>query len=50
MEFSASVSFIHKESVTIHGHTIIKLVFEHGLVINGFGENFQLQIISNTQQ
>jgi len=24
MEFSASVGFIHKESVTIHGHTIIK--------------------------
>jgi hypothetical protein len=24
LEFSASVGFIHKESVTIHGHTIIK--------------------------
>jgi len=24
MEFSASVGFIHKESVTMHGHTILK--------------------------
>ena len=24
LEFSASVGFIHKESVTIHGHTIVK--------------------------
>jgi len=29
LEFSASVGFIHKESVTMHGHTIVKaeLVF-----------------------
>jgi len=25
LEFSASVGFIHKESVTMHGHTIVKL-------------------------
>jgi len=25
LEFSASVCFIHKESVTMHGHTIVKL-------------------------
>ena len=25
MEFSASVGFIHKVSVTMHGHTILKL-------------------------
>ena len=24
MEFSASVGLIHKESVTMHGHTIVK--------------------------
>jgi len=24
MDFSASVGFIHKESVTMHGHTILK--------------------------
>ena len=24
LEFSASVGFIHKESVTMHGHTIVK--------------------------
>jgi hypothetical protein len=24
LEFSASVGFIHKESVTLHGHTIVK--------------------------
>jgi len=24
MEFSASVGFIHKDSVTMHGHTIVK--------------------------
>jgi len=24
MEFSASVGFVHKESVTLHGHTIVK--------------------------
>jgi hypothetical protein len=26
MEFSASVRFIHKEFVTMHGHTILKLL------------------------
>jgi len=26
LDFSASVSFIHKESVTMHGHTILKLM------------------------
>jgi len=25
LEFCASVGFIHKESVTMHGHTIVKL-------------------------
>jgi len=25
LEFSASVGFIHKESVTMHGHTIVKV-------------------------
>jgi len=25
MEFSASVGFIHKESVTMHGHTIVNV-------------------------
>jgi hypothetical protein len=25
MEISASVGFIHKESVTMHGHTIVKI-------------------------
>ena len=25
LEFSASVGFIHKESVTMHGHTIVKI-------------------------
>jgi len=24
LEFTASVGFIHKESVTMHGHTIVK--------------------------
>ena len=24
LDFSASVGFIHKESVTMHGHTIVK--------------------------
>ena len=28
LEFSASVGFIHKEFVTIHGHTILKKSFE----------------------
>ena len=28
MEFSASVGFIHKESVTIHGHTILKSSYD----------------------
>jgi len=27
LEFSASVGFIHKESVTMHGHTIVKLIY-----------------------
>jgi len=27
MEFSASVGFIHKESVTMHGHTMVKLYY-----------------------
>jgi hypothetical protein len=26
LEFSASVGFIHKESITIHGHTIVKII------------------------
>jgi len=26
MEFSASVGFIHKETVTMHGHTIVKFI------------------------
>jgi len=25
LEFNASLRFIHKESVTMHGHTIVKL-------------------------
>jgi len=25
LEFSATVGFIHEESVTMHGHTIVKL-------------------------
>jgi len=25
LEFSTSVGFIHKESVTMHGHTIVKI-------------------------
>ena len=37
LEFSASVGFIHKESVTMHGHTIVKVI---GLV--DFPENFNL--------
>ena len=28
MEFSASVGFIHEESVTMHGHTIVKKLDE----------------------
>ena len=27
LEFSASVGFIHKQSVTMHGHTIVKFMF-----------------------
>ena len=30
LEFSASVGFIHKESVTMHSHIIVKL---HGLYL-----------------
>jgi len=26
LEFSASAGFIHKESVTMHGHTIVKIM------------------------
>jgi len=26
MEFGASVGFIHKESLTMHGHTILKFL------------------------
>ena len=29
LEFSASVGFIHKESVTMQGHMIVKLVSAH---------------------
>jgi len=29
LEFSASVGFIHKESVTMHSHKILKLVADH---------------------
>jgi hypothetical protein len=28
LKFSASVSFIHKESVIMHGHTIVKFMFK----------------------
>jgi len=28
LEFSASFGFIHKESVTMHGHTIVKKLNE----------------------
>ena len=31
LEFSASVGFIHKESVTMHGHTIVKKMLFYGL-------------------
>jgi hypothetical protein len=27
LEFGASVGFIHKESVTMHGHTIVKFIY-----------------------
>jgi len=30
MEFNASVYFIHKESVTMHGHMILKLAGVYG--------------------
>jgi len=32
LEFSASVGFIHKESVTMHGHTVGKNCYSNGTV------------------
>ena len=29
LEFGASVGFIHKDSVTMHGHTIIKKLLSY---------------------
>ena len=36
LEFSASVGFIHKESVTMHGHTILKLATSFSFIQNLF--------------
>ena len=38
LEFSASVGFIHKKSVTMHGHTIIKKVSECVSQLHSFGK------------
>jgi len=35
LEFGASVGFIHTESVTMHGYTIIKLLEERVLCLMG---------------
>jgi len=41
LEFSASVGFIHKESVKMHGHTIVKFT-------GNFFKAFQLSLIHDT--
>jgi len=42
LEFSASVGFIHKESVTTHGHTIVKKV---NLIFQDFFENLSIKFM-----
>jgi hypothetical protein len=42
LEFSASVGFIHKEFVTIHGHTIVKLQYYN---INREMYTFQINVL-----
>jgi len=37
LEFSASVGFIHKDFVTLHGHTILKLNWYIGKYVEGSG-------------
>jgi hypothetical protein len=34
LEFGASVGFIHKESVTMHGHTILKLSIHYNSALS----------------
>ena len=43
LEFSASVGFIHKESVTMHGHTIVKYREFVSTTGNRFLSNCQLE-------
>jgi hypothetical protein len=48
LEFGASVRFIHKESVTMHGHTIVKFICECFIIIFSNIHGLQWSNLENT--
>jgi len=42
LEFSASFGFIHKESVTMYGHTIVKYYSQFPSCSDNFYQNLEL--------